>query len=276
MHEQDSLLELTKANVATWDERAIIHFHDKTGFYAVERFRQGEDIIFPIESEEIGCVKNKSLLHLQCHIGLETLCFARRGAHVCGLDFSAESIKAARSLALDAAITNADFVHADIYDAALALSKSFDIIYISWGSLNWLPDLKRWGEIIAKLLAPSGFVYIIEQHPALSIMKEYDGQMVPSFSFRTPRERPIISDMPTSYNEDAATLQHTRIYEWDHPLSDIINALLKPGLKLEFLHEHETIAWRRLPMMIPAGNRLYKLPSHHVAMPLAFSLKARA
>jgi len=274
MNDQKSLRDLTAPNLATWNERAAIHVNDKTGFYAIDRFRNGEDIMFPIESSEVGCVAQKKLLHLQCHIGLEALCLARRGAFVSGLDFSSSSINAARMLAREAKI-DAHFVQADIYDATRVLGGGFDIVYISWGSLNWLPDIWRWGQIVAAMLARSGYVYIIEQHPFISLMKEREGEMTPAFAYRTPTERPIITDMRTSYNEDAASLKNTRMHEWNHSLSDIISSLLEAGLELEFLHEHETISWRRLPMMVPTAQRLFRLPLDHVPLPLSFSLKAR-
>ncbi len=260
-------------NQATWDERAAIHVRDTSGFYAVERFRRGEDILMPIESAEIGNVAGLHLLHLQCHIGLDTLCLARRGAVVTGLDFSAAAIAAAQGLAADAGL-QAIFVQADVYDAPKVLRGGFGAVYVSWGSLNWLPDVWRWGKVVASLLAPGGFLYLVEQHPFISVMKERDGRLEPFYAWRTPMEHPILTEAAATYNEDKTQLTHSRMHEWEHPLSDIITALLAAGLRLDFLHEHEVLPWRRHPMMVPAGNRMYRLPDGHVRMPLAFSLKA--
>lgn len=267
------LSKLTATNKDTWDERAAIHMRDSTGFYAVDRFRKGEDVLLPIESDEIGDVSQKHLLHLQCHIGLEALCLARRGAHVTGLDFSSVSVAAARSLAQEANI-DAQFVQSDLYDAKNALKRCFDVVYVSWGSLNWLPDIWRWGQVVSSLLAKGGYLYLIEQHPYIAMMKEFAGQIKPAYSFRTPMHRPIVTEVSASYNEDNAPLVHARMHEWGHPLSDIIMSLLKAGLTLSFLHEHEVMAWKRLPMMVPAGNRLFRMPSDQIPMPLSFSLKA--
>jgi len=134
-----------RQNRASWDERAVIHHRDTTGFYAVERFIAGEDILLPIESREIGDVSGMHLLHLQCHIGLDTLCLARRGAIVTGLDFSGVAIAAARDIAERAKLP-AYFVEADVYQAPQKLLGAFDGVYVSWGSLNWLPDLDRWAQ----------------------------------------------------------------------------------------------------------------------------------
>lgn len=260
-------------NRATWNERAEIHKRDATGFYAVERFRRGEDIMLPIESAEIGDVAGKHLLHLQCHIGLEALCLARRGAIVSGLDFSPKAIAAARGLASEAGI-DALFVEADVYDAARLLKGGFDVVYVSWGSLNWLPEVWRWAKLVAGLLAPGGSLYVIEQHPFISMMKQRDGRIEPGYSWRTPPDQPGMVEIATTYTGDGIKLDHARMHEWEHPLSDIVTALLAAGLRLDYLHEHEMIPWRRLPMMVPVDDRMFRLPDGQVRMPLGFSLKA--
>jgi SAM-dependent methyltransferase len=260
-------------NQATWDELAAIHVRDANGFYAVERFRRGEDILMAIESDEIGDVAGRHLLHLQCHIGLDTLCLARRGATVTGLDFSGAAIAAAQGLAAEAGL-KALFIKADVYDAIAVLEGGFDIVYVSWGSLNWLPDIWRWADIVSGLLAPGGFLYLVEQHPFISIMRERDGRIEPFYAWRTLMEHPILTEMSSTYTGDGTRLTNGRMHEWEHPLSDIITALLASGLRLDFLHEHEVLPWRRLPMMVPSADRMYCLPDGQVPVPLAFSLKA--
>jgi SAM-dependent methyltransferase len=261
----------TKANLPTWDERAAIHYRDASGFYAIDRFRQGGDTLFPIEAAEVGSVGGKRLAHLQCHIGLDTLSLARRGAEVSGLDFSPVAIEAARELALETNLP-ATFVQADVYDALYVLKGPFDIVFVSWGSLNWLPDIWLWAKIVAGLLAPGGYLYLAEQHPAISVMKEIEGRLVPAFAWRTPRFEPVVSDVPNSYTGEQ--LVNSRVHEWEHPLSDIVGSLLEAGLRLDFFHEHEVLPWPRFPMMEPVGRGLYRLPKWQIPMPLAFSLKA--
>jgi SAM-dependent methyltransferase len=260
-------------NRSTWNERAAIHLRDVNGFYAVERFRKGEDILMAIESAEIGDVADRHLLHLQCHIGLDTLCLARRGAIVTGLDFSDTAIAAAQALAVEVAL-DALFVNADVYDAMDVLEGGFDVVYVSWGSLNWLPDIWRWADLVAGLLAPGGFLYLVEQHPFISTMTQRDGRLEPGYAWRTPMDHPILTEAMTTYTGDDAPLVNSRMHEWEHPFSDIITALLVSGLRLDFLHEHDVLPWRRLPMMVPAADRMFRLPDHQVPMPLAFSLKA--
>jgi SAM-dependent methyltransferase len=269
----DSRQALMMPNRPAWDERAALHLRDASGFYAVNRFRAGEDILLDIVSKEIGDVRDKRIAHLQCHIGLEALCLARRGAIVSGLDFSDQSIAAARQLA-DRSGLPATFLCGDVYEAPRLLEQTFDIVFVSWGSLNWLPDIVQWGEVVGALLPPGGYLYLVEQHPFLSAMKEIDGRIQAFFDWRTPRERPIVTDMPMSYNNDPSRLRHSRLHEWNHPLSDILGALTKAGLRLDFLHEHEVIPWRRFSTMVPVSDRLYGLPADAARMPLSFSLKA--
>jgi SAM-dependent methyltransferase len=269
----DSRRALMMPNRPAWDERAALHLRDASGFYAVDRFRAGEDILLDIVSNEIGDVRGKRIAHLQCHIGLEALCLARRGAVVSGLDFSDRSIAAARELA-DQSGLPATFVCGDVYEAPRLLDRTFDIVFVSWGSLNWLPDIAQWGGVVGALLRPGGYLYLVEQHPFLATMKEINGRIEAFFDWRTPRERPIVTDMPVSYNNDPVRLKHARLHEWNHPLSDIIGALAHAGLRLDFFNEHEVIPWRRFSSMVPVSDRLYGLPAAAARMPLSFSLRA--
>ena len=273
MDNQKSAAPWRQENLSTWNERAAIHMRDTTGFYALDRFRAGQDVLLSIEAEEIGDVFGKHVLHLQCHIGLDTLCLARRGAIVTGLDFSGEAIKSARELAREMRL-QANFVQADVYDAPDVLQGGFDMVFVNWGSLNWLPDIRRWAQIVAGLLAPGGCLYLAEQHPFLSVMKETDGRIEPAVNWRTPADEPVVTDMPTTYSGDETPLLHSRLHEWEHPLSDIISGLLEAGMRLDFFHEHDVLPWRRLKMMVATEDRYFELPPGQVRMPLAFSLKA--
>src|SRR5690349_13318913 len=152
-------------NRASWDERADIHVEDLTGSYGIERFLAGEDVLYPIEAGEIGNVAGLKLLHLQCHIGLDTLCLARRGAEVTGLDFSAAALGHARELAAKADLT-ARFVQGEVYDAAGLCGTDFDLVYTTWGTINWLPDVRRWGATIAAVLKPGSRLYFADTHPS--------------------------------------------------------------------------------------------------------------
>ncbi len=262
-----------KANRLSWDERVPIHLRDSTGFYRVQAFRDGSDALNPIESAELGDLSGRRLLHLQCHIGLDTLVLARRGAEVVGLDFSAAAIAAARQLAEEAGLA-ADFVEGNVYDAPDLVRGPFSVVYSSWGAIIWLPDLQRWAQIIADLLGPGGFFYLADCHPGLLPLEEEDGRLVFRYGWRSDPGVPDVFDEPTTYNGDPQILENKRTYEWAHPFSRIVGALLGAGLSLDFLNEHETLPWQFFPMMVRGNDGWFRMPDGHVPLPLSFSLKA--
>ena len=262
-----------KYNRARWDEAVGIHVNSQTGFYGLERFRAGEDVLGPIEREEIGDVSGKRLLHLQCHFGLDTLSLARRGAVVTGFDFSSKAIAQARALSQDSALP-ATFIEGDVYNAPSLVEGEFDLVYVTWGAINWLPDIARWAQVVAHFLAPGGVLYLLEGHPAaLALDQDGEGRLVPSYPYFQGAD-PIIFDEPQTYTGDDTELTNTRSYEWNHPISDIVNGLISAGLALEFLHEHPRLAWPLFPCMIDVGDGMYELPDDVPSLPLAFSLKA--
>jgi SAM-dependent methyltransferase len=261
-------------NRRAWDERAALHRRDRTGFYAVEAFRAGQDILYPIEAAEIGGVEGLELAHLQCHFGLDTLTLARRGAIATGLDFSPTAIAAARALAAESGLA-AQFVEGNVHDAPLLLGQGrFAVVYVTWGALPWLPDMRRWARVVASLLRPGGFLYLAETHPFLTTLEEEDGRLVARHDWRTRPEAPLAYDASATYTGDEKRLANTRNYEWQHPLSEIVGSLVEAGLRLDFRHEHETLPWRPFPMMVEVGERMFRLPDGQPRLPLAVSLKA--
>jgi 2-polyprenyl-3-methyl-5-hydroxy-6-metoxy-1,4-benzoquinol methylase len=183
--------EFLAANRRNWDERVVIHRRDRTGFYAVERFLAGEKELHAIELGELGDVAGKRLIHLQCHFGLDTLILARHGAIVTGIDFSPPAIAEARRLAVKTGLS-AEFVCANVYDAREAVTGDFDIAYVTWGTICWLPDLTGWARTIASLLAPGGYLYFADAHPNMLILEERDGRLVHEYPIDTPAEHPLV------------------------------------------------------------------------------------
>lgn len=161
------------ANLARWDEATP--FHAAGSFYDLDGFRSGRQDVRPFDLEELGAVAGLDLVHLQCHLGTDTLSWARHGARVVGLDFSARAVAAARDLARDCGL-DAEFVCANVYDAAAALDgRRFDVVYTGIGALNWLPDLDRWARVVADLVRPGGVLYLVEIHPMVQAVVE-DGR----------------------------------------------------------------------------------------------------
>lgn len=262
-----------QSNRASWDERADIHAQDRTGFYAIDRFLGGEDVLYPIEAAEIGDVAGLKLAHFQCHIGIDTLCLARRGAKATGLDFSPHAIAKARELSARSGLA-AEFVEGEVYDAPELLGTDFDIVFTSWGTITWLDDIRAWAQAIAGTLKPGGRLYFADTSPAIATHEEIDGVILPHYDWRSAREKPQRFDATTTYTGDETPLVTNFTYEWMRGVSDVIDALLRAGMRLDFLHEHELLPFRLFPMMVEAGGRMFRLPAGMPRMPLALSLGA--
>ncbi len=261
-------------NRRNWDERAIIHTRDATGDYQLDRFLAGEDVLLDIEAAELGDIAGKHVLHLQCHIGRDTLCLVRRGATATGLDFSEQALKTARRLAAQSGLP-ATFVHGRIEDALRLAPGPFDLVFVTWGAINWLADLASWAKTIATVLRDGGELYLAEAHPAFLLMEERDGRLVPTYDFQTPAAEPLAFERATTYTGDPTIMTHQATREWIHSLSTIFGALLNAGMTVEMFREREVLPWRGLPFMVPATDRYWRLPDGHPSFPLSFSLRAR-
>jgi SAM-dependent methyltransferase len=264
-------MEINRLN---WDERAIIHARDATGDYQLDRFRAGDDVLHTIEAAEIGDISGKRVLHLQCHIGRDTLCLVRRGAVATGLDFSAEALNVARRLASETGL-EADFVQGMVDEAARLTPGPFDLVFATWGTLCWLPDLTTWARVIASVLAPGGELYCAEAHPSFLAMEEHAGRLAPMYDFDTHGDRPLEFVEATTYTGDPTIMTNQSIRIWLHPLSAILGSLIDAGLTITMFREHEVLPWRGVPMLVPASDRLWRVPDGHPRIPLSFSLRAK-
>ncbi|MFG2195752.1 class I SAM-dependent methyltransferase [Streptomyces sp. NPDC048639] len=252
-----------------------VDLDDLDGF-RFDGFLRGRDTIRDFETAEVGDVSGKSLLHLQCHTGLDTLSWARRGASpVVGLDFSEPAVDAARDLAADAAFTadRAAFVAADVYDAAEAVpDTSYDIVYSGPGALGRLPDIPRWAEIAASLVAPGGFLYLAELHPlAAGPDDEYGARLVHD----STRSDPWADEPPDPYADLDALSAHHGGSGWQHPVGEVVSALADAGLRIEFLHEHDvTVVVQAFPSLRRGDDGLFRLPQDRPGIPLMYSVLA--
>jgi SAM-dependent methyltransferase len=271
---ETAMIDPMEMNRRNWNERAIIHARDATGFYGLDRVRSGKNRLLPIEAAEVENVSQKRVLHLQCHIGTDTLCLVRQGAIATGLDFSAEAICAARRLADEAGL-KADFIEGRVDETPRLTPGPFDMVYSTWGTICWLPDLTIWARAIATVLAPGGELYFADIHPSLVLMEERDGKLEPTHDFETPSDRPLKFKSETTYTGDPTVMAHQSTCEWIHPLSTILGALIEAGLTIKMFHEHEVLPWRGFPLMVPAPDRCWRLPDGHPRFPVSFSLRAR-
>jgi len=269
--------EYLASNRRVWDAWTRIHLD--SAFYDVDSFRDGERPvrIRDYEQEEVGDVTGKTLLHLQCHFGLDTLSWARLGATVTGADFSQEGIAAARSLAEEVAIP-ATFVCADLYDlpAVLDRAEGFDIVYTSAGVLGWLPDIEGWAHVVEHFMKPGGLFYIAEGHPvAMAFENEgvEPGELRLQYPYWTHRE-PISLEVHGSYADRQAPTEGLIEHGWDHGLGEIVTALAQTGLRIDFLHEFPFSIWN-LDFTVEGPDGRFRLPGDMDGrLPLSFSLKA--
>ncbi|MFJ3500557.1 class I SAM-dependent methyltransferase [Streptomyces sp. NPDC090135] len=247
------------ADRADWDERVPAHaagpVHD------LDAFRAGEDVLRDFEVAEVGDVTGRTLLHLQCRTGLDTLSWARRGAaHVVGLDPSEQAVETARALAADLGLAQdrAAFVAAGVYDAAEAVPDgSYDVVYTGGGALRRLPDVERWAETAASLVAPGGFLYLAEFHPlADSLDDETGSRVVHDYFVRDPWA-------------DAAPGADRA-----HPVGEVVTALARAGLRIDFLHEHDVSSVPRYGTLRRHEDGCYRFPADRPRVPLMYSVRA--
>ncbi|MBW3555545.1 MAG: class I SAM-dependent methyltransferase [Actinobacteria bacterium] len=260
------------ANRRLWDARTPIHL--RSSFYDVEGFLSGRSSLHDLEVEEVGEVDGRSLLHLQCHFGMDTLSWARRGARVTGADFSPVAIKEARRLSAELGIA-ARFVESDIFRLPRVLEETFDVVFTSYGALCWLPDIARWAEVAAGFVRPGGFLYVVEMHPAAMTLSDEPGirQLRIGYPYWTGGE-PLRFEEEGTYADYDAPIKLPE-YVWNHGLGEIVTALIDAGLVLEFLHEHDCTIYQQLPFMKRGPDGWWRLPSTMPALPLLFSLRAR-
>ena len=271
-------LDYIQTNRANWDERVDIHLRDDAGFYRVEAFLNGEDVRPDIDRKEMHEFAGIDVLHLQCHFGLDTLSVARQAKSVVGVDFSPKAIAAACDLAKRVGLADrAEFVLSDLYATPMQVNRQFDLVFSTWGTTTWLPDIWRWGEVFAGFVKPGGRAYFADFHPTIAILDEAGGSLVPRYSWRTPSDQPEVFEEDITYTGAHSKLKNKKTVEWIHPVSDHLNALLNQGLQLEYLHEHEVIPWKLFQCLEGVSNRAsgavyYRMPKGSVQIPLSFSM----
>jgi SAM-dependent methyltransferase len=265
--------EWRELNQACWDERVPIHV--ASDFSALEKFLgdPAASSLRPFEVDEVGDVAHRELVHLQCHFGMDTLSWARRGARVTGLDFSPQAIAAATEAAARAGLSDrARFVVADVYDAVEALGhRTFDIVYTGLGALNWLPDVRRWAEVAAALVAPGGFLYLAEFHPVHHVLADDDLTAVNPYF----HDDPMVWDEPGTYADLTADTTANRTHEWTHGVGEVVSSVIDAGLVVEHLHELDHTLFPRWPFLVRDESGAYRMPPDRPSLPLMYTLRAR-
>ena len=257
------------ANKALWEEWTAIH--ETSRFYDLDGFRAGGSRLRAYEVDEVGDVAGKSLLHLQCHFGIDTLSWARLGARVTGADFSDRAVELARSLAAELHLA-ASFVRSDLYALPSVLEGQFDVVYTSRGVLGWLPDLERWARVVAHFLRPGGVFYVTEIHPVAQAFAD-EPELRLGYPY-FPRPEPLAFPVKGSYADPDAEVRQPLEYGWVHSLGEIVSAVAGAGMRVEFLHEFPFVEWP-VPFLVRLDDGTWRLPPDAGGeLPLFFSLRA--
>jgi SAM-dependent methyltransferase len=259
-----------ETNRRRWNELAALHVG--TEFYDLERFKRGASSLRSIEVAELGDVTGKSLLHLQCHFGQDTLSWARRGARVTGVDFSETAIDIARGLARDLNL-QAEFVCSRVEDLPQVHTGTFDIVFTSYGAVCWLPDLAAWARTIAHFLVPGSVFYMVEIHPFAELFEEEASTLQVRYPYFGGSE-PLTFSEQSSYADRTARVTNTTEHVWNHSLGAILTSLVNAGLRIEFVHEFPCCVYPKFAGMTQDADGWWRLPPAWPAIPLLFSVKA--
>ena len=255
-----------QANRELWNKRTAVH--KDSSFYDVAGFKAGTNTLTPIELNEVGDVKGKSLLHLQCHFGMDTLSWARRGAIVTGVDLSDKAVKIAGELSKELNIP-AEFICCNVYDSLQYINRQFDIVFTSYGVIGWLPDLNKWANIIAQLLKHGGTFYMVEFHPVVWMMDE-NFQYI---KYHYHNEAVIVEDQSGTYADRNADI-HYKEYSWNHSISEVLNSLIKHGLTIQHFNEFNYSCYDCFNNVIQGEDGYWRVKGLENKIPMMYSVKA--
>lgn len=255
-----------EVNKATWNEKVKVH--SKSEMYDLEAFKKGKTSLMKYEVDALGDVKGKSLLHLQCHFGQDTLSWSRLGAKCVGVDLSNEGIKLAQQLNEELNL-DAEFVCCNVLDTSDYIKDKFDIVFTSYGTIGWLPDLKPWGKMIAERLKSGGTFYIAEFHPIVWMFDYLDGKPVMKYGYN--QEEAIYEEYEGTYANQSSKMI-SKEYGWNHGLGEVVSALTEAGLHIEYLKEYDESPYDVLPELVKTENGMYATKDK--LYPLIFEIKA--
>ncbi|WP_138433314.1 class I SAM-dependent methyltransferase [Winogradskyella algicola] len=255
-----------ETNRDTWNKKVAIHAQSE--MYNMKAFKSGKSSLMLYELKALSDIKGKSLLHLQCHFGQDTLSWQRMGAQCVGVDLSNEGIKLAQKLN-DELNLKAEFVCCNVLDTSKHIYKTFDIVYTSYGVIGWLPDLKPWAKMISERLKIGGTFYMVEFHPILWMFDYVDGK--PKMKYHYSQDEVIYEEYEGTYANQSSKMV-SKEYGWNHGLSQVVNALIEAGLQIEYLNEHDESPYDVFPDLIKTETGLYNMKKQ--LFPMIFEIKA--
>lgn len=252
-------------NKKTWNNK--VPFHIDSQFYDMENFLKGKNSLPEIDITLLEDIKGKSILHLQCHFGQDSLSLARLGAKVTGIDLSDKAIEKARELNNQLRL-DASFICCDVYETLKHLKGKFDIVYTSYGTIGWLPDLDKWAEVISGALKPNGKFVFVEFHPVLWM---FDDNFT-KIQYHYHNEQPIIEEYTGTYANKEAEIT-TNYIGWNHSLSEVFQALLKNGLQIEHFNEYDYSNYDCFNETVEFEPRKFRIKHLENRIPMMYSLK---
>jgi SAM-dependent methyltransferase len=265
-------------NRANWNERAPAHAASPD--YAFDRFADDPSYLSRVvrfDVPRLGDVTGLRAIHLQCHIGTDTISLSRLGARMTGLDFSSASLAQARALAARAH-ADVEFVEAEVYDAPKLLEQgAFDLVYTGIGALCWLPDVAHWARVVSALLRPGGRLFLREGHPMLWALDDPrdDGVLAVEYAY-FERPEPLVWEEPGSYVATDVRFTHNVTHSWNHGIGEVVTALMDAGLDLTMLREHDSVPWDALPGQMTRDERgEWRLTDRPWRLAHTYTLRAR-
>ena len=258
--------EYFEANKELWNQRTVVH--KDSSFYNLAGFKNGETVLTPIELKELGDVGGKTILHLQCHFGMDSLDWARRGALVTGVDLSDNAIQEATQLNKELGL-NARFVCCNVYDTSLYVKEFFDIVFTSYGTIGWLPDLQPWANMIAERLKPGGVFYMADFHPVLWMFDDDFTHIKYSYE----NKEVIVTESEGTYTDRNADIK-AKEYGWNHSISDLLNALIQAGLSINSFNEFLFSPYPCFRNTVEVEKGRWHIKGLEGKIPMMYSLKA--
>jgi len=259
---EENYLEVNKT---LWNNKTEIHYN--SAFYDNESFILGKSSLNEIELELLGDLKGKSILHLQCHFGQDSLSLARMGASVTAVDLSDKAIAKAKELSKQIN-TPCNFVCTDVYNAPNVINEKFDVIFTSYGTIGWLPDINKWANVVKHFLKPKGSFIMAEFHPVVWM---FDDDFV-GIKYRYFNGKPIAEEETGTYAEKGSDLKSEYVC-WNHGLAEVINSLLKNGLGLEVFKEYDYSPYNAFNKSKKIGENKYQIEPFGNKLPLVYAFK---
>ena len=259
-------LNYININKQTWNNKTDVHIASE--FYDNESFLNGKSTLNTIELALLGDVKGKKILHLQCHFGQDTMTLARMGASTVGVDLSDKAVERATAFAKQLEL-DATFVCCDLYDTPKYLDEQFDLVFTSYGTIGWLPDLAKWANVITHFLKPGGQFIMADFHPVVWM---YDDDFTKVF-YNYFNVEPIIEDTSGTYAEKNADLVDKSV-GWNHPISEILNSLLQSGLELKQFNEFDYSPYNCLHDMEESETGKFRIKAFGNKIPMVYSILA--